>query len=174
MSFEFKKRHYRSLRELWQDLSFPFHHRSEIRQAMSGSSLSPAFRERLMLIVTAATGCQYCASYHTGEALKAGLSEQEIRTFLAGTVDNAPAEELPALLYAQHWSELDANPDPAVRKVLIDTYGVEQSGPIEMVLRLIRTANLLGNTYDYLLFRLSFGRWKGRNRNDAGADPSIE
>ena len=33
------------------------------------------------------------------------------------------------------------------------------SGALETVLRMIRTGNLAGNTWDYLLFRLSNGRW---------------
>lgn len=75
-----------------------------------------------------------------------------------GLIDHAPAEEIPALLYAQHWAESDAQPDPAARQTLIDSYGQEKAEAIEMVLRMIRTGNLAGNTADYILYRLSFGR----------------
>jgi hypothetical protein len=30
---------------------------------------------------------------------------------------------------------------------------------IEVVLRVIRIGNLMGNTIDYVLYRVSFGRW---------------
>lgn len=160
MPDQFKKRCYRGLREFWQDVSYPIHHRDEIRRAMNGDLVSPAFRERLMLAVTAVTGCRYCSYYHTGEALKAGLPDPEIRALLEGTVDDAPADELSALLYAQHWAEADGNPHPETRQQLLDNYGDERVAAIEMLLRLIRTGNLLGNTSDYLMHRLSFGRWK--------------
>jgi len=38
-------------------------------------------------------------------------------------------------------------------------YGVEKADAIDLVLRMIRFANLSGNTWDYLLHRLSFGRF---------------
>ncbi len=160
MSDRFNKRYYRNLREFWQDFSYPFRHRDKIRQAMQGDLLSPAFRERLMLAVTAVTGCRYCVRFHAGEALKAGLSETEIRTLLDGTLNDAPAEELPALIYAQHWAEVAGNPDPDIQQSVQDAYGTELAETIEIVLRLIQTGNLLGNTIDYWKYLLSFGRWR--------------
>lgn len=112
-----------------------------------------------MLAVTAVNGCRYCSYYHAKEALKTGLPEAEIRAMQDGIVDNAPTEELPALLYAQHWAENNARPDPDVRQKLIDAYGTTQTDAIDAVLRMIRMGNLLGNTTDYWLFRLSFGRF---------------
>jgi hypothetical protein len=72
-------------------------------------------------------------------------------------VDDAPAEELQALLYAQHWAETDGRPDPAARETLVQNYGPDRAGAIETVLRMIRMGNLLGNTGDYFLYRLSGG-----------------
>lgn len=111
-----------------------------------------------MLAVTAVNDCRYCSYFHAQEALKANLSETEIHTLLSGTMENVPAEELPALLYAQHWAESDATPDPTARRTLIDTYGQEKAESIETVLRMIRMGNLGGNTADYILYRLSWGR----------------
>jgi len=61
-------------------------------------------------------------------------------------------------LYAHHWAETNAQPDPAVRAKLLATYGAETARAIEFVLRMIRVGNLLGNTGDYILYRLSSGR----------------
>ena len=118
---QFKRRYYRSLGQLRRDVVWPFRHRAQLRLAMGSELVSFAFRERLMLAVTAVNDCRYCSYFHAQEALKANLSETEIQTLLAGTFDDAPAEELPALLYAQHWAESDAQPDPAARQTLIDT-----------------------------------------------------
>ena len=125
---------------------------------MRGGLVSARFRERLMLAVTAVNQCRYCAYFHAQESLRAGLSAEEIRRLQAGSFDDAPAEELPALLYAQHWAETNGRPDPGARQHILATYGAERTAAIETVLRLIRTGNLLGNTGDWLLFRLSFGR----------------
>lgn len=120
--------------------------------------LSPQFRERLMLAVTAVNECRYCAYFHLKAADAAGLSEGESRALLHRRLDQAPPEELPALLYAQHWAERDAQPEPAMRERLIETYGPAQADRIELVLRLIRIGNLLGNTFDAVLYAASAGR----------------
>lgn len=157
-SRKFNKRYYNSPGQFWRDFRYPFQNRGQLKLAMSGDLVSPAFRERLMLAVTAVNGCRYCSYFHAKEALKTGLPEAEIRAMQDGIVDNAPAEELPALLYAQHWAESNAAPDPAIRQKLTEAYGIERANSIEVVLRLIRMGNLLGNMADYWLFRLSFGR----------------
>jgi AhpD family alkylhydroperoxidase len=155
----FDRRAYQRVSDLWRDIRFSLHNRAQIRSAMQGDLVSYPFRERLMLSVTAVNGCRYCSYYHAQEALKAGLSGEELQKLLEGVVDSAPAEELPALLYAQHWAEADGQPDPAVRQKLVETYGLERAQAIETVLHMIRMGNLLGNTADYWLFRLSSGQW---------------
>ncbi len=155
----FNKRYYNNLNLFWNDFRYPFQNRDKMKLALGGDLVSHAFRERLMLAVTAVNGCRYCSYYHAKEALKTGLPEAEIRAMQDGIVENAPAKELPALLYAQHWAENNANPDPDIRQKLVETYGTQRSEAIDVVLRLIRMGNLLGNTTDYWLFRLSFGRF---------------
>jgi len=126
---------------------------------MIGSLISPAFRERLMLAVTAVNGCRYCSYYHTGEALKSGLSREEISRLLAGESASCPLEEAPAVIYAQHWAESNTRPDPTALQNLREIYGQEKIDAIHLVLRMIRIGNLSGNSWDYLLYRLSFGHW---------------
>lgn len=130
-----------------------------VRRVMTGGVMSEAFRERLMLAVTAVYGCRYCSWLHTGEALKSGLEEGEIAGLLAGSVDNCPEEEAIALLYAQHWADSDARPDPEALKRLEEAYGAEKAEMINLVLRMNRLGNLSGNALDRLLYRISFGRW---------------
>ena len=168
----FKRRYYGSLGEMGRDLVWPFRHRSQLKRAMGGGLVDFAFRERLMLAVTAVNDCRYCSYFHAQEALKANLSETEIQTLLAGAFDDAPTEEIPALLYAQHWAESDAKPDATARQTLINTYGQEKAESIETVLRMIRIGNLSGNTADYLLYRLSWGRWGISEREQQAAHQS--
>lgn len=120
--------------------------------------LSPAFRERLMLAVTAVNQCRYCSWVHTREALKSGLSGEEIGSLLSGSLEDCPEEEALALLYAQHWAESNANPDPEWVERLVESYGNQKMKAIDLVLRMIRVGNLAGNSWDCLLHRVSFGR----------------
>jgi AhpD family alkylhydroperoxidase len=156
---KFSKRTYNSPREFFSDILFPFKNRRKLRVVMIGSLISPAFRERLMLAVTAVNGCRYCSYYHTGEALKSGLSREEISRLLAGESASCPLEEAPAVIYAQHWAESNTRPDPKALQNLREIYGQEKIDAIHLVLRMIRIGNLSGNSWDYLLYRLSFGHW---------------
>jgi len=80
---------------------------------------------------------------------------------MAADLVAAPEEELPALLYAQHYAERNGRSDPTAYQSLYTIYGRERAAAIETVLRLIRMGNLLGNSTDWLLHKLSFGRWGG-------------
>lgn len=135
-----------------------FRRRNQLRLLKQVTWLTPAFRERLMLAVTAVNDCRYCSFYHAQRALASGISESEVRQIQDGGFSDAPSEELPAMLYAQHWAEADGVPGPEVRAVFVEHYGPESAETIELILRLIRVGNLLGNTWDYLLYKLSFGR----------------
>ena len=73
--------------------------------------------------------------------------------------EGSPSEEVPALLYAQHWAEANGEPEAPVREQMVAQYGERVVEMMELALRMIRAGNLSGNTFDYLLHRISFGRW---------------
>jgi len=153
----FRRRIYHGPADLWADFRYISGRRTLLRRAMH-DLISPAFRERLMLVVTEVNGCRYCSYYHAGEALKSGITSDELGELMAGQIPaETPPDEYLALIYAEHWAETDANPDPEAVTKLIEAYGEEKAAAIDMVLRMIRSGNLLGNTADYLLYRLSFG-----------------
>ena len=159
-TMRFKKRTYGSIREFFADLCFPIRHRKRLSELKSRELIAPAFRERLMLTVTAVEGCRYCSYFHARQALKSGVTQEEIGQLLSGDVDNCPEEEALAVIYAQHWAESNANPDPEAVLKLQETYGVEKAEAIDLVLRMIRLGNLAGNSFDYLLYRISLGKWQ--------------
>jgi len=156
---KFNRRIYHSLSEPVVDLRAIVSRRKEIRSLMRGNTIDPAFRERLMLVVTEVNGCRYCSYAHARQALAVGISQEEIATLGQGMFAGSPPEEVPALLYAQHWAEANGEPDPAPREQVVAQYGEQVTGAIELTLRMIRMGNLLGNTWDYILYRVSFGRW---------------
>jgi len=154
----FPRRTYRTPGAFFSDLGYILKRRKLIRTAFR-QQLTPAFRERLMLSVTAVNKCRYCSYFHAGEALRSGVPAGELEALLAGDIPpGAPAGEQVALLYAQHWAEQEARPDPAALQRLHDTYTPETVDAIHLALRMIRMGNLLGNTFDALLYYLSFGR----------------
>jgi AhpD family alkylhydroperoxidase len=158
---KFNKRTYKNLKELFSDLWFPIRNRKRLKEVTNKGLISPAFRERLMLAVTAVDGCRYCSYFHAKQALKSGLTPEEVSQLLSGDVNNCPEEEAVAVIYAQHWAESDAHPDPEAVRKLRQTYGVEKTESIHLMLRMIRLGNLLGNSWDYFLYRISFGKWRG-------------
>jgi AhpD family alkylhydroperoxidase len=160
----FQRRIYHSFRDFWADFRMMMSSRQEIRLLMRGEIISPSFRERLMLAVTQVNGCRYCSYAHAREALSKGISQQEIEALGRGMFEDSPPKEVPALLYAQHWAEADGDPEAAVRERVVARYGERAVRLMELAFRMIRAGNLSGNTFDYLLYRISFGRWGGGDR----------
>jgi AhpD family alkylhydroperoxidase len=155
---KFTKRTY-SFWELLADISFLTKNIRVVRRIMREELISSAFRERLMLSVTSVYGCRYCCWAHTREALRSEIDPKEITGLLTGSVENCPEEEALALLYAQHWADSNARPDPEATRRLEEAYGAETANTINMVLRIVRVGNLWGNSWDCFLYRVSFGRW---------------
>ena len=127
---------------------------------MQEEQISPAFRERLMIAVTEVNQCRYCRTFHIQQAYQAGLSKKEIDNYLSGVIpDDIPVEEKIAVCYAQHWAENGGQSDEEYENQIRESYGEEGFDSIQMILRMIQMGNLLGNTWDYFLYRISFGRW---------------
>jgi len=157
--FKMRRSIYDNVGQFFADTSFALKNRKKIGLVMKGNLISPAFRERLMLTVTSVNNCRFCSYVHSKQALLSGISREETEMLLKGVIENCPEKEVPALFYAQHWADTDANPDPKAKHKLIETYGKDTVEVIELVLRVIRMGNLVGNTCDYFFYRVSFARW---------------
>ncbi len=155
------KRTYSGLTEYLVDVAFLLRNMPTAAGLMVRRRVSRAFRERLMLSVISVYGCRYCNWFHTGEALRAGVNQEEITRLLEGSVDHCPDDEAVALLYAQHWADSNCRPNPEAVERLEQVYGPDMARDIHVVLRMIRMGNLTGNTWDRLVSRLSFGRLGG-------------
>ena len=155
---KFNRRIYESIPAFATDFKAIVARRGQMKALMRGEVIDGAFRERLMLAVTAVNDCRYCSFAHTRQALVEGVDKDEIKALRGGIVKDCPEGELPGLMYAQHWAEARGKPEPAARERLIEEYGGERAAAIELTLQTIQMGNLLGNTTDYILYRLSFGR----------------
>ena len=149
----FSKRIYtpRSLLKDFRDILNHFH---EFRSAVRSRRIDQAFAEKIMLAVTAVSGCRYCSYGHARMALASGVSPEEVDLLLGGEVGHASPEEAPALFFAQHYAESGGHPDPEMVQKLVQTYGQERARDILAHVRMITLGNLSGNTFDVLLSRL--------------------
>ena len=155
---KFKKRTFKNPKELFSDLWFATKNMKRLKEATNKGLISAPLQERLMLAVTAVNGCRYCSYFHAKQAIKDGLAPEEISQLLSGDVANCPEDEAVAVIYAQHWAETDAHPDPEATLKLQQAYSVEKVEAIHLALRIIRLGNLMGNSWDYFIYRLSLGK----------------
>ncbi len=125
----------------------------------SKSGISAGFRERIMLTVTGVNRCRHCAYGHEFLAQKAGITKAEIAGLLTQDLANSPEREIPALLFAIHWVEAGGLPTEDARSALEAGYGIDLAQQIEVATLLINIGNLIGNTFDYLLSRITRGRF---------------
>ncbi len=101
---KFKKRFYTSVREFTSDILYLACNIGGLKRGNLNGAISPAFRERLMLAVTAVYGCRYCSYFHAKRGLKSGVDSEEAVALLAGSLEMCPSKEAIALLYAQQWA----------------------------------------------------------------------
>ncbi|MCH4266652.1 MAG: carboxymuconolactone decarboxylase family protein [Solobacterium sp.] len=133
-----------------------------LKKSQKEGLLSDQFRERIMLAVTAVNGCAMCSYAHTGMALETGMSEQEIKKMLAGEAEGIPEEELPAVLFGQHYADQRGKPTEASWKRLNEVYGAPEAAAVLSAVQMI----MLGNTYG-----IPAGSLKSRIHGDkAGID----
>ena len=116
--------------------------------------MGSASSESISLAVTQVNGCKLCSYTHAKNALKAGMTEEDVEFLLSGGFDNAPKEQLEALLFAQHYAETQGNPDPETQQKLLETYGEETTNDVMSYILLIMLANLHGNTMEAFTLRL--------------------
>ena len=141
-------------RDLFRMLVDVFSSTGAMRRGRKQELVNTEFSERIMMAVTEVNGCRYCSYFHTQVALKAGLDESEIRETLSGNFSNAPEEELPALMFAQHYAESSGRPDPQTWQRLVETYGKDKAEAIRAHIRAIMVGNTVGNAADSLRMRL--------------------
>ncbi|MBN2500235.1 MAG: carboxymuconolactone decarboxylase family protein [Anaerolineales bacterium] len=125
----------------------------DLKHAARGGRVSKAFSERIMLAVTQVNGCRYCYWGHSLAALKAGIPQDQIDAIISNEFMELPAEEVPALLFAQHYAETEGHPDPEAWDKLVEQYTQEGAQDILAYIRMITFGNLWGNSFDALLSR---------------------
>lgn len=128
-----------------------------LRENKKNGSMSNHFIERIMLAVTEVNGCEVCSYEHTKIALKQGMKEEEIKMLLSGTTENIPSDELPAVMFAQHYADTKGKPDEDAWQTIVTTYGKKKALGILGAIRMI----MIGNSYGIALSAFK-SRLKGK------------
>jgi len=123
-------------------------------QAQKNPAISKSFRESVNLAISQVNGCKLCSFVHAKNALKSGMSKEEVDLLLNGGLENAPKDQLEALLFAQHYADTKGNPDPKLEQKLLKTYGKEKTNDIMASILMMNLTNLHGNTIEALVLRL--------------------
>ncbi len=126
----------------------------EIRSIWGGRSVSPAFRESLMVSVARYNGCRYCAFAHVEWAVAEDVSDEELAA-LAGL---EPEDFDRGQWIAYAWAnELVASGFGSVSEELGDEMSARYSPgeilQLDTIVRVMTLMNLSGNTLDALLSR---------------------
>ncbi|MDD3787522.1 MAG: carboxymuconolactone decarboxylase family protein [Petrimonas sp.] len=130
-------------------------------KARKSGLVTEQFQERLMLAVTEVNNCPMCTYGHTKMALQAGLSADEIRAILLGQMEATPADELPGVMFAQHYAEERGKPSKEAWKSIISRYGEPKAKGVLGAIRMIT----IGNTYG-----IPLGSFLNRFRPNAKPD----
>ncbi len=117
-----------------------------------------AFVERLMLAVTEVNGCALCSYAHAKMALEIGFSEEEVSAFFAGSDAFVTPREAKAILFAQHYADVQGQIDPKEYERLVAEYG-EEAVVILAAIRVMMAGNVIGLPYSAIQSRFKGVRY---------------
>lgn len=112
------------------------------------ASIPPEFSERIMLAVTAVNRCSACSYLHTQTALEKGVQNEVIKSILEGDLGSFSDEEMPAVLFGQHFAETRGQVSEEARSHFTQAYGPEMALRIESYIALVCFGNLCSNTVE--------------------------
>ncbi len=118
-------------------------------------------KERIMLAVTEVNGCVMCSYVHTKLALKAGLTDKDIKEILEGELVGVPKEEALAVLFAKNYAFNKEIVDKEFYQKLIDHYGKRKARAVLGVTHVITMTNGMGISLDLLKQTFTFKHVKG-------------
>jgi len=120
-----------------------------LRKIPKEDRISPQLSEKIMLAVCGVNECSHCSYLHTKTALEKDVPEDQIRDLLAGQFGNAAGDELPALLFAQHYAESRGAVSREAEESVTTAYGSAKVSHIKAYLLTVNFGNLCCNTVEY-------------------------
>lgn len=135
---------------------------SKLVENKKSKLLDKQFVERLQLAVTEVNGCAVCSYYHTKMALRQGMSNEEICSFLSGDGNFIKPEEVKAIMFAQHFADSKGIPKKYAYDTIVKEYGKTKAGIILGACQVILAGNMYGIPYSAFQSRL-----KGKTYKDS-------
>lgn len=120
------------------------------------------FIQRIHLAVTEVNGCPVCSYEHTKMALKKGMSNEEISSFLSGKENYIQPKEAKAIAFAQHYADSKGHPKLYTYSPIIEEYGEEEAKIILAAIQVMMVGNIYGLAYSAFKARL-----KGKTYTDS-------
>lgn len=114
------------------------------------------FVKRLQLAVTEVNGCALCSYGHAKMALRQGMNNEEINSFLSGEGENSfiKVEESKAIVFAQHFADSRGCPKKYAYDSIIKEYGKEKAQIILSAAQMMIVGNMYGIPLSAFLSRL--------------------
>jgi len=156
---EFKRKY--SLRELYRSFVFAARAMSKLIGNNKTKLVDNHFVERLQLAVTEVNGCAACSYQHTKMALKQGMSNEEISSFLSGESSFIKPEEAKAILFAQHFADSRGITKKYAYDAIVEEYGKEKASIILAACQIMIAGNMYGIPLSAFLSRLQGKPYKG-------------
>ncbi|HPI69406.1 MAG TPA: carboxymuconolactone decarboxylase family protein [Bacteroidales bacterium] len=116
--------------------------------------LEKDFIERLQLAVTEVNGCAACSFAHSYMALKQGMNNEEIFSFLSGDGEFIKPEEAKAIVFAQHFADSRGLPKRDAYEAIVKEYGKEKAVIILSAVQLMMAGNIYGIPYSAFVSRI--------------------
>jgi len=110
--------------------------------------------KRLQLAVTEVNGCAACSYQHTQMALKEGMSNEEISSFLSGGSEFTKPEEAKAIMFAQHFADTRGFPKKYAYESILEEYGKKKASIILSASQMMIAGNMYGIPFSAFLSRL--------------------
>lgn len=143
---ESKIRCFYSAKEFFKMFGHVFRTMAGLSRIPEEERITPEFSERIMLAVTAVNKCGACSFLHTKTALEKGVQLEQIHEILEGEIGSFSDEEMPAVLYGQHFAETRGKVSAEARAKLVDSYGPRKARHIEGYISVVCFGNLCSNT----------------------------
>ncbi len=122
--------------------------------------VSPEFVERLQLAITEVNGCPACSYQHTKIALRQGMSNEEISSFLSGGDDFIKPQEAKAIMFAQHFADSRGFPKEYAFDALTKEYDKDRADIILSASQVMIAGNIYGIPYSAFQARLKGQKYK--------------
>lgn len=135
-----------TLSEMWISAIFAPRAIFKLIGNKSSELIDQKFVERLQLAVTEVNGCALCAYGHAKMALRQGMNNKEISSFLSAEKGEAfiKPEESKAILFAQHFAESRGYPKKYAYDSIVKEYGEEKAKLILSAVQMIIMGNMYG------------------------------